>query len=97
MSHVKKTYIVGSPNYETSWAYYICDTEGDLPLGKVQAGDEAFVKSCSKTFKGTEDGKWVEEVGIPSSPPSGKCKVKNFYVDPATGKLVVEYDNNPVP
>ncbi len=30
-----------------------------------------------------------------SVPPSGKCCVTNLYVDPETGKLVVEYDNVP--
>ena len=35
--------------------------------------------------------------GIPSSPPSGKYKVVNLWVDPATGKLTVEYDTTPVP
>jgi hypothetical protein len=28
-----------------------------------------------------------------STPPSGKRSVTNVYVDPATGKLVVEYDD----
>ena len=32
-----------------------------------------------------------------SSPPSGYCKVKNLYVDPGTGKVVVEYDDTPIP
>ena len=32
-----------------------------------------------------------------SNPPSGKCKVTNLFVDPVTGKLVVEYDNTPTP
>lgn len=31
-----------------------------------------------------------------SQPPSGKCKVTNIYVDPATGKLVVKYEDIPV-
>lgn len=31
-----------------------------------------------------------------SSPPSGKYKIVNIYVDPETGKIVVEYDNNRV-
>ena len=30
-----------------------------------------------------------------SNPPAGNMMVKNFYVD-STGKLVVEYDDNPV-
>lgn len=30
-----------------------------------------------------------------SVPPSGKNKVVNLYVDPDTGKLVIEYDNTP--
>jgi hypothetical protein len=27
--------------------------------------------------------------------PKGKCKVVNLYVDPVSGKLVIEYDNSP--
>lgn len=34
---------------------------------------------------------------IKSVPPSGHFKVTNLYVDSATGKLVVEYDNKPAP
>lgn len=34
---------------------------------------------------------------IASQPPSGKYKVTNLYVDPVTGKLVVEYDDTPTP
>ncbi len=37
------------------------------------------------------------EAFIPSVPPSGKCKVVNIYVDPDTGKLVIEYEEIPVP
>lgn len=33
---------------------------------------------------------------IASTPPSGKYKVVNLYVDPVTGKLFVEYDDTPV-
>ena len=102
MTSLKKAYILGVPNaedglyYRLTWNYYICDTEADLPLEKVQAGDEAFVKSSNKTFKGTEGGTWIEKVGILSSPLSGKYRVTNLYVDPSTGKLVVEYDDTPV-
>ncbi len=31
-----------------------------------------------------------QEEKIPSNPPSGKYKVVNIYVDPDTGKTVVE-------
>lgn len=33
---------------------------------------------------------------ISSIPPSGKYKVTNIYVDPATNKFVVQYDDTPV-
>jgi hypothetical protein len=36
-------------------------------------------------------------IGVTSVPPSGKYKVRNFWVDPVTGKLTVEYDDTPVP
>jgi hypothetical protein len=29
--------------------------------------------------------------------PAGMCKIKNLYVNPVTEKLVVEYDDIPVP
>jgi len=43
------------------------------------------------------ESKYLEVSGVPSSPPSGKCRVINLYVDPATGKLVVEWDDIPEP
>ncbi len=35
--------------------------------------------------------------GFISKPPSGKYKVVNIYVDPTTGKVVVQYEDTPVP
>jgi hypothetical protein len=37
-----------------------------------------------------------EEQKIESNPPSGKYKAKNIYVDPETGKTVIEIDNKEV-
>jgi len=39
-----------------------------------------------------------EEKGfvLVSIPPKGKCAVMNIYVDPDTGKLVVEYNDDPL-
>jgi len=34
--------------------------------------------------------------GLTVAPPSGKCQVVNLYVDPSTGRLIVEYDDQPV-
>jgi hypothetical protein len=34
--------------------------------------------------------------GILSTPPTGYYKVVNIYVNPATGKLTIEYDNTPI-
>ena len=48
----------------------------------------------SKRWNGTE---WVDDTTITTMPPSGKYKVINLWVDPATGKLTVEYENTPVP
>ena len=39
---------------------------------------------------------YVDGVALISNPPSGKCKVTNIYVDPVTGKTVIEYENVPV-
>ena len=33
---------------------------------------------------------------IVSAPPTTKCRVTNLYVDPDTGKLVIEYDDIPM-
>lgn len=38
----------------------------------------------------------LTEPKIKSNPPKGMCKVINIYVDPVTGKTVVEYDDTPV-
>lgn len=39
----------------------------------------------------------AEQLGaIVTSPPSGKCKVTNLFVDPSTGKLAVEYEDTPI-
>lgn len=43
------------------------------------------------------DGTEQVSAGLTSKPPSGKYRVVNFYVDPVTGKLVVEYEDTPVP
>lgn len=43
-----------------------------------------------------EDGKQNVSNNVVTTPPSGKCKVINVYVDPDTGKLIVQYDNMPV-
>ncbi len=46
--------------------------------------------------KGYIDSGTVED-HVPSNPPSGHFKVTNLYVDAATGKLVVEWDDTPAP
>lgn len=33
---------------------------------------------------------------ICSRPPSGMCQVTGLYVNPETGKIIVEYDDEPV-
>ncbi len=35
-----------------------------------------------------------EDLEVHSDPPPGKYKVTNLYVNPATGVLEVEYDDN---
>jgi len=35
--------------------------------------------------------------GLEITPPQGKYKVVNLYVDPLTNKLVVQYDDTPTP
>ena len=32
-------------------------------------------------------------IALKSDPPSGACQVKNLYVDPETGKLIVKYES----
>jgi hypothetical protein len=38
----------------------------------------------------------VSTEGLNTAPPQGKCPVVNLYVDPTTGRLMVEYDDTPV-
>lgn len=37
----------------------------------------------------------LKNQAVKSDPPSGKYKVFNLYVDPDSGKLVVEFDDTP--
>lgn len=39
----------------------------------------------------------IKKITVESLPPTGKFKVVNLYVDPDTGKCVVEYDDTPQP
>ncbi len=42
---------------------------------------------------------WKRQPMLPipeGAPPPGRYKIVNIYVDPETGKIVVEYDNTPV-
>ncbi len=48
--------------------------------------------SCLPSFLGEA----TLSTKVSSNPPQGKCRVVNFYVDPTSGKLVIEYDNIPV-
>lgn len=36
----------------------------------------------------------MPDEGVVSNPPPGYHKVVNIYRDPATGKLIVEYDDD---
>jgi hypothetical protein len=38
----------------------------------------------------------VDTSAMESVPPTGKFKVTNLFVDPSTGRLTVEYDDEPV-
>lgn len=48
----------------------------------------------------SDEWEWADETsgndGINTVPGSNFCKVTNLYVDPSTGKLIVEYDDNPI-
>ncbi len=52
----------------------------NIEITEVRKADQEFVLI---SMKGS---------GITSSPPAGKYRVTNLYVNPADGKLVVEYD-----
>lgn len=43
----------------------------------------------------SQGGEWTRV--IENDPPSGKCRVTNLFVDPDTDRLIVEYDDTPVP
>ena len=44
---------------------------------------------------GLQNPSGESSVVIVSVPPNGKYKVTNIYVDPDTGRTVVEYDDTP--
>jgi len=43
-----------------------------------------------------EVGEVTEVTGIETTPPTGKYRVTNLFVDPDTGRFTVEYDDTPV-
>ena len=85
------------PEWPFSYKHLICDTEDDLAEISLAQGDEAYVKETDCMYMRDLSGKWIKRDGIKSTPPSGKYRVTNLYVDPDTGKLTVEFDNIPIP
>ena len=77
-------------------------------LGQTLAAVNAAVKELEVDYSVYRFGDWSMLCnavmggnppgpgGIVSTPPSGKYKVVNIYVDPTTGKAVVKYDDTPV-
>ena len=53
---------------------------------------QSLISTSNVTFGTVEDSDGL----IGSNPPTGKCKVTNFYVDIVTGKFIVEYNDVPV-
>ncbi|MCZ7404480.1 MAG: hypothetical protein O8C67_06065 [Candidatus Methanoperedens sp.] len=72
---------------------------------KPEDGDAGFATGCKFTqsngtiYHNAGDAKSAKfqydlssEPGVLSFPPSGMSKVKNLYVDPVSGKFMVEYE-----
>lgn len=55
------------------------------------------LKQMMRVIMGGDGDTKVSFTMVRSSPPPGKLRVINLYVDPTTGKLVVEYEDTPQP
>ena len=75
----------------------VCGQERDDNYMLVKDGLYYCNAQCYQSFY-TVRGINIEASGegIASVPPTGYYKVVNIYVNPATGKLTVEYDNTPI-
>jgi hypothetical protein len=56
----------------------------------------AFTFNNRELVVNVEVGSVNEVTGVEATPPVGKCRVTNLYVDPSTGRLTVEWDDQPV-
>jgi len=43
------------------------------------------------------DGKLLSDVIVTSIPVSGMCRILNIYYNPQNHKVIVEYDDEPMP
>jgi len=59
--------------------------------GKIGYLHAERIKGDLKRDQVTFDGEPI----LVSAPPKGKCLVTNLYVDPDTGKLILEYEDTP--
>ena len=71
--------------------YIVVTATGLWPLNRKRAG---LWRSDGVDWKRLGVSPTSEEIGaLKSSPPDGYYLVTNFYVDPQTGKLWVDYDD----
>ena len=70
---------------------------------RPEAGEytgQPFFASDTKEHYIWNGGEWViigAWVPVRSEPPSGMCKVLNVYWNPVLQKMVVDYDDDPMP
>lgn len=65
-------------------------------MGYPPQGRGAIINDDSEDSSGVWSAKKVKEVTdkkVSSDPPKGKHKTTNTFVDPATGRLVIEFDD----
>jgi hypothetical protein len=69
------------------------ETNGDNPVSilSIPNWEMLFHYGGNISVKNEINGK--ERELLMSAPPEGKYPVKNLYIDPATRKLIIEYDD----
>ncbi len=76
--------------------FYYEGLSGDVkPKINISANARFLETDTGREFRWVMQD-WMKIPGI-SDPPSGKCRVVNVYIDPATGRVIVEYDDVPIP
>jgi hypothetical protein len=83
--------------------YTLYDRTGFLPPGHGHGRGDLIDLEFGEGFILEKENKKVtvknrgSQNSLSSIPSPGMCKVKNIYINPSTGKCVIEYDDIPEP